>query len=447
MVDLRYGVKGFPVIMPLAAKIIQLIYQKWQTILEDDEHKPVIFPAVIPEHNFEREAEHVEGFKPEVFWITEAGDEKLAERLALRPTSETAFYPMYSMWIQGRKDLPLKLYQSVQVWRYETKATRPFFRTREFWWIETHCAFANEEEARAQVQRDMENTRKILWDELSIPFMFFQRPQWDKFAGAVDTYAADTIMPDGRFLQLPSTHYLGTGFAKAFNIMFRDSDGNMKPVHQTCHGPPITRTLGALVAIHGDDKGLILPFHYAPVQVVVIPIPGKDMEKLKKYIDEINLPYRVVKDFRPQTPGWKFYDWEMKGVPFRIEVGDREMANHSYTVVRRDGKKWDVHDLNAFFERAVAEYDRWLKERAMEYWNSKIEEAHTLEEIKEIVSKGKVAKVPFCSVDSDGEACALRLKEWGITVRGKVMDGTPVEGECPICGREAKVWTYVGRQY
>ncbi|MEM1908933.1 MAG: aminoacyl--tRNA ligase-related protein, partial [Thermofilaceae archaeon] len=225
LIDLRYGVQGFIVHKPWAMRIIRQIYRMFEEELEKTGHEPVLFPLVIPEEYFEKEKEHVEGFKPEVFWVTEAGEEKLERRLALRPTSETAFYSMYALWIQSWRDLPLKLYQSVSVYRYE-KATRPFIRGREFLWIETHCAFATREEALKQIREDMENTRRVLWEKLAIPFLFLRRPQWDKFAGAEDTYAADTVMPDGRVLQISSTHDLGQRFAKAFGITFMREDGS-----------------------------------------------------------------------------------------------------------------------------------------------------------------------------------------------------------------------------
>ena len=233
LIDQRYGVQGFIVHKPWAMRIIKEIYKMFEEELEKTGHEPVLFPLVIPEEYFEKEKEHVEGFKPEVFWVTEAGDEKLDRRLALRPTSETAFYSMYSLWIKSWRDLPLKLYQCVSVYRYE-KHTRPFIRGREFLWIETHCAFATHEEALKQVEQDMENSRKVIWDKLGIPFLFLRRPPWDKFAGAEDTYAADTIMPDGRVLQISSTHDLGQRFAKAFEIKFVDKDGKWKYAWQTC---------------------------------------------------------------------------------------------------------------------------------------------------------------------------------------------------------------------
>ena len=214
LADVRYNVKGFVVFQPWSVLAMEAMYDLYESALQRKGHKPMWFPAVIPEKNFFLEKSHVEGFAPEVFWITEHGaNEKLEEKLALRPTSETAIYQMYSLWIRSYKDLPFKAYQRAQVWRHETKATRPFLRSREFYWIEAHDVFANEEGAMKQVHEDMETAEEILHKKFGVPFIFFKRPQWDKFAGAVNTYGADAIMPNGKMVQQPSTHLLGQNFS------------------------------------------------------------------------------------------------------------------------------------------------------------------------------------------------------------------------------------------
>ncbi len=227
LADVRYNIKGFPVYREWATMSMKKMYKLFEEALERKGHEPLIFPSLIPEGNFKIESEHVKGFAPEVFWVTEHGaeGEKFEERYALRPTSETAFYQMYSLWIRSYKDLPFKKYQSCQVWRYEGKGTRPFFRTREIYWIEAHDAFATEGDAKKQVIEDMETTREVLYERLAIPFIFFQRPEWDKFAGAVHTFAADALMPSRKVMQLPSTHFLGQNFSKPFNVKFADEDG------------------------------------------------------------------------------------------------------------------------------------------------------------------------------------------------------------------------------
>jgi len=214
LADLRYNLKGFVVFRPWSVLVMEKIYDLFEEELQKNGHLPCYFPSLIPKENFEKEAEHVKGFTPEVFWVTKAADKELEQELALRPTSETAFYKMYSTWIRSWRDLPLKLYQRAQVWRYETKATRPFIRSREFYWIEAHDCFATKEEAEQQVLQDIETTRKVMEEKLGIPFLPLRRPEWDKFAGALYTIGSDSLMPDGKVVQQPSTHMLGQGFAR-----------------------------------------------------------------------------------------------------------------------------------------------------------------------------------------------------------------------------------------
>ncbi|MFX0095001.1 MAG: proline--tRNA ligase, partial [Candidatus Hodarchaeota archaeon] len=343
LADLRYNVKGFIVYRPWSTTSMKIMFEIYEKELEKFGHQPVIFPSVIPHSNFEVEKEHVEGFAPEVFWISKAGKgEELEERLVLRPTSETAMYPLYSLWIRSWRDLPLKLYQSGKVWRYEGKSTRPFLRGREFIWIESHNVFATFEEAKAQTREDMQISFKVLTEHFGIPFIQFQRPEWDKFAGSVHTFAADTLMPDGKFLQLPSTHFLGDNFSKAFNIHYTDQEGQQRVTYQTCYGPAISRIFGALIAIHGDNNGLIFPYEIAPLQIVIIPIPKKKSIKgIITYCQKIEQilarrSCRVKLDLGDERPGDKYYFWEMKGVPLRLEIGQREADSRKVTVFRRD---------------------------------------------------------------------------------------------------------------
>ncbi|MEZ0345746.1 MAG: proline--tRNA ligase [Infirmifilum sp.] len=456
LVDLRYNVQGFIVHRPWLMRIIKGIYRFFEEELEKTGHEPVLFPLVIPEENFEREKEHVKGFSPEVFWVTEAGDEKLERRLALRPTSETAFYYMYSFWIQSWRDLPLKLYQSVSVYRNESN-TRPLIRGREFLWIEAHCAFSTHEDALKQVKEDMENSRKVIWEKLGIPFLFLRRPPWDKFAGAEDTYAADTLMPDGRVLQISSTHDLGQRFAKAFNVTFLDQNGTRKHVWQTCYGPGVWRIAAALIAIHGDDKGLVLPPTVAPIQVVIVPIYYKEqdkkvvLDKARNVYDALaSKGYRVLIDDREEyTPGWKFNDWELKGVPIRIEIGRREVETHTLTVYRRDtGEKKQVDDVNLLHELEALEKDilENLKTRAKAFMDSHIMEASTREDVEKALKDGYMVRMPFCG----REECAMDLKEK--TDGGKIR-GTEIGfqennyGKCAWCGAPARQIVYVAKSY
>ncbi len=455
LADQRYNVQGFIVHMPWAMRIIREIYRLFEKELERTGHEPVLFPLVIPEENFEKEKEHVEGFRPEVFWVTEAGDDKLERRLALRPTSETAFYQMYALWITSWRDLPLKLYQSVSVYRYE-KTTRPFIRGREFLWIEAHDAFATHRQALRQVREDMENSRRVIWERLGIPFLFLRRPPWDKFKGAEDTYAADTLMPDGRVLQISSTHDLGQRFAKAFGITYMDKNGKEKYVWQTCYGPGIWRIVAALVAIHGDDKGLVLPFEVAPIQVVIIPIyySDEDRKLVMKKCRRFNLKLkrrdiRTLIDTRDKTPGWKFNDWELKGVPIRLEIGRREVEQGFVTVFRRDlMKREKVPDdkvVDRIYELAEEILEN-LKVKAKKFFEENIVSASTKEELIKAIKEGKIVKISFCG----REECAEYMREAtnGAKVRGTSLNFKEGDyGKCVWCGQPARYIVYVAKAY
>jgi prolyl-tRNA synthetase len=445
LADLRYNVKGFLVHRPWSVLAMKNMYRFYEDEFERNDHQPAWFPAVIPESNFRMEAEHVEGFAPELFWITHAGSEKLTERMALRPTSETAMYIMYSKWIRSWRDLPLKIYQSCQVWRCDTKATRPFIRGREFHWIEGHDVFATLEEAETQVKEDMSMTQ-------------LQRPEWDKFPGAVHTYVADTIMPDGKVLQQPSTHLLGQNFSKSFGIRFKDRDENEKYPWQTCYGPAIWRMFASVIAMHGDDKGLRFPYEIAPVQVIIIPITGsKDDKRILKKCRETAARLekegiRAKIDLSDNTPGWKFNQWEMKGVPVRIEIGPRETKSRSVTMARRDtGRKQKVPEkrLAGIIKRAGKEISRNLRESADSFLRMNIREAKDIRELGEQLKKGGFVRVGFCSIDTEGIPCAEKIKErFHAQIRGKRFDKPEKPGgKCIICGKPAACIAYVGREY
>ncbi|MCL5011644.1 MAG: proline--tRNA ligase [Candidatus Marsarchaeota archaeon] len=459
LADLRYNVKGFVVNMPWAVMIMKKMYALYEEELEKNNHLPAWFPAVIPKENFEIEKEHVEGFKAEVFWITRGGDKELEEPLALRPTSETAMYKMFSLWIQGKSDLPLKIYQSTQVWRHETKSTRPFLRGREFHWIESHCAFSSKKDAEDQVLQDMQMTENIMHQEFCIPFIFFQRPEWDKFPGAIHTYAADSLMPDGRILQQPSTHLLGQNFAKAFNITFLDENGKNDFAWQTCYGPAIWRMFASLISVSGDDRGLILPFKLAPYQIMIIPIHSKDDKKIEKKAEEVkktleNAGFRARIDASNKSPGFKFNFWEMKGVPLRIELGDKELESKELTVAKRfDGKKIKIKEEQIVekIKDIAVEIQRFLLKRADDFFLDNTSKAYSLEELeKTIKEKGGFVMIPFCSVEIDGKECNEKLKErLHVDVRGERFDvkENPENKKCVVCGKEAKHYVYVGKQY
>ncbi|MFX0043309.1 MAG: proline--tRNA ligase [Candidatus Hodarchaeota archaeon] len=458
LADVRYNIKGFVVYREWATLTIRKMYKKTEDLLEKKGHLPLTMPSLIPESNLVLESQHLDGFTPEVFWVTEAGSSgKLSERMALRPTSETALYPMYALWIRSYKDLPYKRYLSCQVWRYEGKMTRPFFRGREFHWIESHNVFATMKDAMEQVKEDMETTYQILQDECCIPIIFFQRPEWDKFPGAVHTYAADALMGSGKVLQLPSTHLLGQIFSKPFNVKFVDSDGEEKYGYQTCYGPAQSRNYGAMIAYLGDDKGLVLPFDLAPVQIVIIPIlyKGKEDIVLKKAKEIKNLlkdKYIIKLDDSDESVGNKFYYWELKGIPIRIELGPKEIESNQLIVVKRhNGEKITIKskDLTTVIDSIAKNYTKEIKEKKFIEFESQVECVYEKDAAIKAINNGKIVCCGFCSIDMDGYHCAEVVeKEIGGEIRGRRVDEEKHEFvTCLICGKPAGCTVYIAKSY
>ena len=453
--DMRYGVKGFVVVRSWGARIMEKMYRLYESALQRTGHEPSFFPTVIPEENFKKEAGHVEGFSPQVFWLEmKQGD----ERVALRPTGETEFYQMYNKWIRSYRDLPFKLYQRANVFRYETKATRPLIRGREFWWIEAHDCFTSKKEAEAQVQEDIGMTEAVMHNVFGVPFLPFRRPEWDKFPGAVYTIGSDCLMPDGKIIQQPSTHLLGQHFAKAFDVKYVDKNEKEQYVWQTCYGPAISRILASVISMHGDNNGLVLPYAIAPYQVVITPMhsEAKDnkiknlSEKLRNDFFDSNID--CIIDSSDKRPGEKFFYWEMKGVPFRIEIGEKELEDGEVTIFIRDIKekvKMKIDNLVEDIRNLGAEYDMRLKAKADDFFYKRIVDCESKKDIANAVNNGKIARFNFCSVDADGEACAGVIeKEMFAEVRGTREDmKEKASGKCPFCGKDAKVVVYAGRSY
>jgi prolyl-tRNA synthetase len=453
--DLRYGVKGFVVIRPWGARILEKMYKIYESALRCTGHDPAFFPTVIPEANFKKEAGHIEGFAPEVFWLENKQGE---DRLALRPTSETAFYEMYNLWIRSYRDLPLKIYQRANVFRFETKATRPLIRSREFLWIEAHDAFATEEEAHAQVQEDIQMTEEVMHKIFGIPFLPMKRPQWDKFPGADYTVGSDCILPDGKIIQQPSTHMLGTHFSKAFDVKYVDEKEKEKYVYQTCYGPAISRIMASVLATHGDDNGLILPYTLSPVQVVIVPFHS---EKADDKINEtmVNIRAELLREYidveiddSNKRPGDKFFFWEMKGVPFRIEIGEKEIENNEVTVFIRDTKEKvavKIENLSEEIKNLGAEYDERLLSRADEFFGDRVIDCKDKESIRKALDSRKVARFSFCSAEKEGAECAGFIeKELQARVMGTMADkDEKATGKCPICGKKATKVVYAGKSY
>ncbi len=449
--DLRYGVKGFVVIRPWGALIIDKMYRIYEDALRKSGHELSIIPAVIPEGNFKKESSHVEGFAPEVFWL----DKKQgSDRLALRPTSETAFYDMFKLWIRSYRDLPLKMYQRANVFRNETKATRPLIRSREFHWIETHNAFANRSEADAQVQADIQMTEDVMHKVFGVPFIPMKRPEWDKFPGAVYTVGSDSLMPDGKIIQQPSTHLINQSFIEAFDVKFVDKDEKERTPWTTCYGPCMSRILSSVLSMHGDDNGLVLPYALAPVQVVIVPFNGdgvsEAVEGIAKDLRAKGIDVKV--DNADKRPGEKFFFWEMKGVPFRIDVGAKELEKGEFSVFVRDIKEKvsvKMGDLVESIREMGTQYDARLLKNADDFFGDKVASCSDKDSIGKALGSGKIARVPFCSVDADGERCAGVIeKEFVAEIRGTRADLTEkAEGVCPVCGEKAMAIAYVGKSY
>ncbi len=463
LADQRYNIKGFVVFRPWSVHSISLMFRSYEDKLNETGHQQLIMPALIPEENFLKEAEHVEGFTPEVFWVTEHGSEKFENKYALRPTSETAFYFMFKYWLQSYKDLPMKTYQRANVFRYDSKATKPFIRGREFYWYETHNLFETIEDAEEQVLEDMQITEEMLHQEFGIPFIFFKRPQWDKFPGAINTYAADAILQNGKVLQLPSTHLLGDKFTKTFDVKFKDKDEQVKYAYGTCYGPGISRIYGGMICVHGDKLGLRIPFDLAPIQVIITPLyfKGEDTEKVEKLCIEIaesldKLGYKVkIDDQKEKSPKERFTFYEMKGVPVRIEVGPKDIFEGVVTLFRRDlNEKYKVSfaDIYDEIKKIKQDFIINLREQADRTFEEKIVTVTTYDDLREVLEKDQVARVPLCSIDMDGKACAddIKADTKGGEVRGTRMDYEDIPEEdaiCVVCGKKASCMVYVGKSY
>ena len=454
----RYPVKGMGVWLPYGFQLRKRIIELIRGILDKRGHEEILLPLLIPEHLLAKEKEHIKGFEGEVYWVTRGGTEDLDVKLALRPTSETSISLMESYWIKSYRQLPKKYYQVVSIFRYETKATRAMIRLREVTTFkEAHTVHASFEDAERQVFEAVE-CYKEFFDRLGIPYVISKRPDWDKFAGALYTIAFDTVFPDGRILQIGTAHHLGQGFAIALEVRIQLSDGSMDYAWQTSYGIS-DRVVASIISIHGDDRGAVLPPNIAPIQVVIVPIPGssEDVDKqIRSYIrglekELVSNGIRTRVDWRTDvTPGYKFYDWELRGAPLRMEIGAREVEKHTVTIARRDTlKRIEVKREEVFKEvgRLLEEITENISRRAWEWLKNNIRRATSVEEAKEIIStKRGIVEIPWCG----REACGLTIEE---KTEAKAL-GTPLErprlvdsDKCPICGRKAVTLLRIAKTY
>ena len=450
LIDIRYGVKGTVVYKPKAMEIIDSLYSLFESKLKERGHKKYLFPLFINFSSFKKEAEHIKGFEEEVFIVNKAGGKELEEPLIIRPTSETAFYPMFSIWIKSYRDLPMKTYQSVAVYRYETKATRPLFRGREFLWIETHNVFSSEEEARKHVEEDISMMGEQL-KGLGIPYLIVKREPFDRFPGADESYAYDAIMPNGEVLQVATTHYLGQNFTKPFEVKYLDQNGNYRIPYSTTLGIGITRILAAIISVHGDDYGLYIPPQLSSVKGLIIPIYyGSSEEAVKQYVQKVleyAKPHIFIPDFGEETPGEKFYKSELYGFPLRIEIGRKEAENNTVTIFRRDIRKKltvPLKDLKIKLDETLENMQVSLKNKSETI--KSIPEANNKDEVIKLLKEYPIIKINFC-----GRAeCAQDLKKTtgGYEIRGELVGETEKAGEkCSWCGEKAIKKVIVARSF
>jgi prolyl-tRNA synthetase len=418
-------------------------------------HRNVYFPLFIPESFLKKEAEHFEGFVPEVAWVTIGGDTPLEERLAIRPTSETIIYATYAKWVRSWRDLPIKLNQWNSVVRWETSATKLFLRTREFLWQEGHTVHATKEEADREVMQILEDYRDLMETYLAVPVLAGKKTENEKFAGALYTMTLEAMMPDGRALQMGTSHNLGQHFSRVFDIKFLDENEKERYAWQTSWGTS-TRTIGALAMVHSDDKGLVLPPKIAPVQVVIVPIPYRDAEaerieaKAKEVYESLKKKgVEVVLDDRPEyTPGWKFNDWELKGVPIRVEIGPRDVKLRQVVLARRDTHEKVVvkeADIMTVTADLLEEIQSNLFRKAKEFLEQSITTIRTYDEFKNVLKdKGGFLRASWCG-DSK---CEEKIKEeTGATIRLMSPEKEKPFSRCMHCGGEGRIVVYFARSY
>lgn len=444
------SVRGCVVIRPYAYAIWENIQKLFDKMIKDTGHENVSMPMFIPESLLQKEKDHVEGFAPEVAWVTHGGSEKLEERLCVRPTSETLFCEHYAHIVHSYRDLPKLYNQWCSVVRWE-KTTRPFLRSREFLWQEGHTIHETEEEARGETLMILGFYAKLLEEYLCIPVIKGRKTDKEKFAGALETYTVEAMMHDGKALQSATSHYFGQGFAKAFDMSFADRNNNQAYVHQTSWGLS-TRLIGGIIMTHGDDNGLVLPPAVAPVQVVVIPVaahkPGV-IEKARETADMLRAAgLRVKVDESENSPGWKFAEHEMRGVPLRLEIGPRDIENGVCVLVRRDNGQKLVTPLDGLAETVNAQLTAFadaIREKARANLEGNIVVAHSIEEMKQaLCGRPRFVKAMWCG----DEACELKVKEeTGMPSRCMPLAQEQLGEVCAVCGKPAKHMVVYGIAY
>ena len=453
ILDKRYPIQGMPVYKEWGFKIARTCTRMLEELLETTNHRPMLFPVLISEDSFQKEKDHLEGLAGEVFWISNAGVNTLERRMLLRPTSETAMYPLFSLWIRTHADLPLKIHQSVTVYRYETKHTRPLFRGREFLWNEAHTAHATDSDAEHQVKEATKIYTELFKEKLGIEFLLLQRPDYDKFPGADYSLAFDAFTPNGRVNQVGTIHNLGKNFSIPFDIKYIDENGTANNVIQTCYGVGISRTLAAIISQFADNEGLILPPEVAPIQIVIVPIFYEEnttiLERCKKIAETLKSSYRITIDDRAKIrPGAKYYHWEERGVPFRIEIGPKDIEKNQVTLVDRISKK-KIHvavvNLEKELKTQFSVFLENLKEKTKKTFKNHILDVKSIDELKDAIINQFVARACWC----EKESCAERIE---VDCKAEIRGHTFLEQEIPdkkclVCQCDAKKVVYIAKAY
>ena len=443
------SVKGCMIIRPYGYAIWENIQKIMDGFFKETGHENVYMPLFIPESLLQKEKDHVEGFAPEVAWVTHGGEEKLEERLCVRPTSETLFCDHFKNIVHSYRDLPKLYNQWCSVVRWE-KTTRPFLRSREFLWQEGHTLHATAEEAKQETEQMLNIYAKFAEEALAMPVVKGKKTDKERFAGAEATYTIEALMHDGKALQSGTSHYFGDGFSRAFEVEFTDKENKPQFPHQTSWGTT-TRLIGAVIMTHGDDNGLVLPPAIAPIQTVIIPIASHKegvTEKATELYERLKKVCRVKLDTSDQTPGWKFAEYEMKGVPLRLEIGPRDIENNCCVIARRDTYEKVTVSLDELEEKIPellkAVHDG-MYNKALERRENMTYDAKTLEEMKEIADqKPGFIRAMWCG---DRE-CEDKLKEVaGVTSRCIPFEQEAISDTCVCCGKKADKMLYWGKAY
>jgi prolyl-tRNA synthetase len=447
--------KGFIVLRPDGYDLWEQIKQYFDAIIKKSGHRNAYFPTLIPESLLKRESEHFAGFVPEVFWVTQSGTQELSDKYAVRPTSETIIHDSMSRWIRSWRDLPMLLNVWNSVLRAEIKSTKPFIRSAEFLWQEGHTAHATEQEGEKEVMEILLAYREVMQDLLAIPVYIGKKSDREKFVGAVYTTTLEAMMPDGRAVQMGTSHHLGQNFSRPFEIRFLDKDSELHFVWQTSWGIS-WRTIGAMIMEHGDDKGLVVPPKAAPVQTVIVPIifsSGKAagvLEKCREIEGELsNGGVRSMVDSRDNyTPGWKFNEWEMKGIPIRIEVGPRDLANNTAVLVRRDtGGKSTIKtsEVVETTKTLLKEIQENLWTQASKRLKDQTNSVSSYPDLENALEKGGFVKAPWCG----SPECEVKVKdETGADIRLIPFGEKPAaNSSCVVCGQAANQIAYFARAY